>query len=626
MVGRKTTKYYVDTETTYEYDGEPISLSDLETMSDGNMFDINKVTCGRLLFGMADDLDDTVYFMDEKEFQEWLGTLGGKNDIFIHNLKFDMKFIGRLLYNIGFETGKKLGKSGALISVKFNKKGTVITFKDSMKLTNKSLADSGVMLGCTVEKGVFEIDSPDDLDKPETKLYLTKDVLLLKEIVTKFLALVNKIERDAGVSISRKLPITIGAISKKIFLEGGFPIKSDTGVYRNRSFGFQQIFGTSTIEMDSKYRKFFFGGHGVALMPTFDKHFNTVNYFDRSSMYPYVMISNEFPTIKGMKTATGFLKASAAYPFAFYEVVLKQGTLKKGTIPSIVAGKEYMGDISLLTGHFLDDEPKTLYIIDHYGGRSDWKNFLKDYNNLDYEVVETTLFKAHRMPQTFIDLVIYFYNKKEHYKATNRPLSNVYKLALNAFYGKIGQGFYYPKSTFTYDEDSEMFRYNESVSEYEENGAGQLSVIVAACITMFARNLLLDMCDIAGHKNTILTATDAIAFVDTPETRAALAKLNAIKPVESCRIGALDGEVLHNFALQGTKSYQYYKAGKLVTKVAGMPEKTKALLPFKWWLGEPVKIKKSVGIVGGVYLKNMYFTATNTPHKIINPVYERMYL
>lgn len=626
MVGKATKNFYVDTETSYKYDGMPISLSDLETLSEGDMFDMNKVTCGRLLFGVIGDEGDDVQFLDETQFQEWLGTLTGKNDVFIHNLKFDMKFIGRFLHNLGHESGKKLGKGGSLISAKFQGKGVTIDFKDTMKLTGRSLADSGLMLACTVTKGTFDIDSPDDLDKEETKEYLAKDVLLLREIAHKFLQFVNEIETDAGVSISRKLPITIGAISKKIFLEGGFPIKGDKGVYRNRAYGFQQLFGTSTVEMDKKYRKFFFGGHGVALMPTGKKHFPKVHYFDRSSMYPFVMVSNEFPIMRGMKVTNGFAKASEYYPFAFYEIILKQCTLKKNTIPSIVAGKQYMGDISLLTSQFIDEEPKKLYIIDHFNTRSDWKNFLKDYENLEYEVVETTLFKAQKMPQTFIDLALYFYNKKEEHKSTNKALSTVYKLILNAFYGKVGQGFYYPKSTFEYDPTTEVFKYSESLTEYEENSAGQLSVIVAACITMFARNLLLDMCDMAGHNNTILTATDAIAFVDTPETRAILEKFNLIRPVASCRIGALDGELLENFALQGTKSYQYYKGGKLVTKVAGMPEKTKALLPFKWWLGEPVKIKKSVGIVGGVYLKSMYFTASATPHKIINKTYERMYL
>lgn len=628
MVGKATKNFYVDTETTYKYDGLPISLTDLETLSEGNLFDMNKVTCGRLLFGMIGDEGEDVSYLNEDEFQDWLGTLEGKNDIFIHNLKFDIKFIGRLLHNLGHDQGKKLGKGGTLISAKFQKDGVTIDFKDTMKLTGRSLADSGTMLGCSVVKGKFDIDSPDDLDKPETKEYLAKDVLLLREIAQKFLVFVNQIEMDAGVnvSISRKLPITIGAISKKIFLEGGFPIKGDKGVYRNRAFGFQQLFGTSSMDMDKKYRKYFFGGHGVALMPTGNKHFSKVHYFDRSSMYPFVMVSNEFPVMKQMKNIKGFATAREDYPFAFYEINLKQATLKKNTIPSIVAGKQYMGDISLLTAQFIDEDVKKLYIIDHYGTRSDWKNFLKDYENLEYEVVETTLFKAQKMPKTFTDLVLYFYNKKEEHKATNKALSTVYKLILNAFYGKVGQGFYYPKSTFAYDDETKVFKYSESLTEYEENSAGQLSVVVASCITMFARNYLLDMCDLAGHNNVILTATDAVAFVDTPETRLQLEKFNLIKPVDTCRIGSLDGELLENFALQGTKSYQYYKNGKLITKVAGMPEKTKALLPFKWWLGEPVKIKKSVGIVGGVYLKNMYFTASATPHYISNKSYERLYL
>ena len=137
MVGKATKNFYVDTETTYKYDGLPISLTDLETLSEGNLFDMNKVTCGRLLFGMIGDEGEDVSYLNEDEFQDWLGTLEGKNDIFIHNLKFDIKFIGRLLHNLGHDQGKKLGKGGTLISAKFQKDGVTIDFKDTMKLTCK---------------------------------------------------------------------------------------------------------------------------------------------------------------------------------------------------------------------------------------------------------------------------------------------------------------------------------------------------------------------------------------------------------------------------------------------------------------------------------------------------------
>lgn len=622
MVGRKHTVYFVDTETTYNYKGKPISYPDLKLIEDSEDFDLNELSAGRCLFGLNSLDDEKVVFMFEKEFSEWIGSLRDKNFIYIHNLKFDIAFIGKMLHDNGFEARKFLGKRGSVITVNFRKPKIDLQFRDMMKMTGTSLAKSGEMLGCSIKKGEFPITSESDLDLPVVREYLEKDVKLLREIYIKALKLTNDIENELKQSESRILPLTIGSLSKKIFLETGFPIKSTKGVFRNRAFGWQSIFGMLTKEQDRYFRKFYFGGHGGAFMPTDDKHFEKVHYHDKSSMYPSVLAKNEFPTAKGALSFKKFMPSNKFYPFAFYEVKVDYCFIKYGIIPSIISGKHFNQDVSLLLDEDTQrDEPLTLYLIDYYNDRSDWKNFLKDYGG-HFEVVKSTLFQARKMPESFVALLKYFYEKKELYKHTNKPLSSWYKVILNAFYGKIGQGFTYEKSTFDWHDDKQKYVYEIVKDEYEDNSDGQMSVIVASCVTMFARNELLNMCDLVGHQNVILTATDAVIFVDTPETKEAVKKLDAIRPFPDTKMGTVDGEIVYKFALHGTKSYQYYKDGDLITKVAGIPEAVKEGLTFKWWLTGPINIKKSIGVVGGVYLKELLFTPKENPAIIINRNYK----
>ena len=100
-------------------------------------------------------------------------------------------------------------------------------------------------------------------------------------------------------------------------------------------------------------------------------------------------LTKSFPIYGNMKKYNSFIPVNADYRFAFYVVKLHDVGIKKGRYPSVVVGKGHKDDVSLLTSA-VDTH---IYLIDHHGTRSDWKNFLKDYVG-DYTVEETVLCRA----------------------------------------------------------------------------------------------------------------------------------------------------------------------------------------------------------------------------------------
>lgn len=627
MKNRGKVIHWTDTENTYRYDGKPVTFEWLDDLASNydekgkSLLDIHKVSVGRVLFGDNTVQDgETVRFYNPDEFIEYLLTLKGKHVFYFFNIKYDFSFFGKILRKSGFNELHSPLYSGGVITLSFSNGECDIEIIDLQRFTGGSLKSAGEMFACERKKLDFPITCEEDLDKEETRTYLSVDVLLLREIYEKALLFANDLCDIIGVSKDRKLPITAGSFALRVALEKGYPSSSKNKLHKNRKGTFQGVFGKVDKNTDKWFRKFYFGGHGIACIPTYKAtksgfkagYIKEPQYCDVSSMYPSIMVRFDFPTYKDVKVYDGYQKTDDVYTYGFYEIEVKSEiNLPRSVMPSVVKGKSWHGDISLLKS--TEDHVKHLYLIDYHNGRSDFKNFLKDYD-CKYRVVRSVMCKSQKFSNEFRSYILRLYEMKSEHKS-NKGLYSLIKLLLNSLYGKFGQNMAHPRYKVEWNEEMDMYDIIDTGEEDVETDS-QLSVAVAAVITMHSRNYLLDIVDEVGAENVILTATDAVVFLSNEETLKAKARLVKWQPIPESQLGTLEFEELDKFALYGTKAYQYItKSGKLVNKCAGMSEKTKNSLVWLWIEKQPnVILKKARTIKGGRYLANTTFKFKETPH------------
>ncbi len=629
---KKTGILFADTENTYTYDGADATyeyLDELSTTLDDKgkpLIDYSKIGVGRVLFGMCDLESDEVKFLDGKEFSDLISGMTGNNIIYFFNLSYDINYFGKVLNDAGFVNTKNLINMGSIISLEFRSKNISISLRDVRKFTGGSLKSAGEMFACTRKKMDFPITCAADLDLPIVREYLSVDVLLLKEIYVNALALVQGLQKDLGVTVVSRLPLTAGSCAINMITEKGYPV-SKKMKFKNLKSGFQKVFGMVDTDIDGWFRKFYYGALGACNMPTTKPvgkklvagYVKEPIYVDYKSMYPYQMADKEFPIYGNMKKYNSFIPVNADYRFAFYVVKLHDVGIKKGRYPSVVVGKGHKDDVSLLTSA-VDTH---IYLIDHHGTRSDWKNFLKDYVG-DYTVEETVLCRAVKFSPGWIEYLNTLYLLKDSPAVrANKGLYSLIKLLLNSIYGKIGQNMAHRRNELLWVDEIEKYKLVE-LDTFDIETESQLSVAIASCITMYARNDLLTVVDEFGAQNVMLTATDAVIALNNPHTQVVLKKLLALKPLNETTMGMLDVDEIDKLALYGTKAYQYIKKdGKLVNKQAGLSEKTKNALPWLYPnVSAVVNQKKAKAIVGGRYLALTTFKFAETPYIQLNNKYQ----
>lgn len=643
---RKTSLFYCDTENTYTYDGNPVTYEFLDELSNTtdvktgvSAIDYEKVGVGRVLFGICGNDDDVVQFFDHAQFTTFISTLTDKNIIYFFNLSYDINYFGKVLKDGGFTNVANLINMGSIISLEFvkqvkvlNKKGKLvddkvtISLRDIRKFTGGSLKTAGEMFECVRTKQDFPITCDDDLDLPIVRQYLENDVLMLKEVYTKALTLVNTLQDELGVTKNAVLPLTAGSLAINMIIEKGYPVYG-IDKYKNKKAGFQRVFGHISPDEDKLFRRFYYGALGACNMPTYKQtgkdtykvgYVKDPIYMDVKSMYPFHMVDKEFPTYIGSKKSKGFKPVNNLYTFGFYVVKLHDVSIKNGRYPSVISGKNYKDDVSLL----LSETATYIYLIDHYGTRSDYKNFINDYVG-EYTIEETTLCKGSKFSKGWIDYILTIYDKKNNSKS-NKGLYSLLKLLLNGVYGKIGQNMAHQKTELVWNVSMDKYKI-EMLDDLDIEVNSQLSVAIASCITMYARNYLLDIVDKFGAKNIMLTATDCVITLNNEHTRSVRDMFLKYQPLAYTTLGMLDEDEIDKLALYGTKAYQYVKKnGKLINKQAGLSETTKNSLP---WLypntTAVVNQRKSKSIVGGRYLALTTFKFQETPSIILNRTYQK---
>lgn len=484
----------------------------------------------------------------EPELIRWY-RLGYSVHVYIHNLEFDARKIPKLLCKENTNWNQTIQIDGryAKIACKY------YTVHDSWRLLPKSLANLSkdfdlehgkLDLWKSVQEhypGQYEnhVDflNKCDPDDPIYLEYLGYDVISLYELLYKLLEVTGLTERElvnrlSTASLSKYL-FRVGYKGKPFKTEGesqtDFEIMTSMKAWSstkeiNNNLSSQTV---SYLDIENKIREGYFGGrtevfttHAKRISETFNvlsteyrKEMICAYHLDVNSLYPSVMIDNEYPIgyptfyddstiIKGLwdewlnyHSGLGYIKAVVYIPKQF--------------IPPLPA---HMGKLVFPTGYV----------------EGTWT-----YNELEYAVkncgVEVLEFKEmihfkHTF-KVFHNFVKFFYDMKDEGKRTgNASLTALAKLILNTAYGW---------TVLRRDDKTELKNIDEKEKymerfNYEDEELGFINIDstvfsdsiqpqVGAYVTSYARLILLDMLRRQSEKGTVYYCdTDSIVCDTMP--------------------------------------------------------------------------------------------------------------
>lgn len=472
---------------------------------------------------IEEDGDNIVSFMD------WCSKHHGAL-IFFHNLKFDASFIISWLLENQFPWEERLlshskrgfstliGEMGEFYEMKINFGcNQQVTLRDSLKMIPLTVRSIAKAFNLPIEKEI--IDYRDYTITPEKIHYVHNDV--------KIVAMAMKYFRDNGY-----YKMTIGSNSYHSFMD---------------TYGNNALFPRLSIEFIEEWRSAYRGGRSQVNPAYVNKIIKNVKRFDINSMYPSIMANMPLPYGRPIEGTEPM-----GYRFELYEVLI-HFKLKDGHLPTLLKS----GTIYSKTGdtYYTETEsPITLKI-----SNIDLDIMKKHYDIYLLRYINVLGFKTYKY--YFKPWVVEHYALKQD---SVGGLRLVYKLLLNALYGKFGtrpKG----KNKIPYLDEDGALAY--SLSEEQEMGSYYLPVAIA--IVSWAHKLIDDAICETGLDNFVYCDTDSIHTLGTlPDDW-------------------IDNKVLGKFKLEGTeeiskyvrqKTYIYYQNGKWEMACAGMPQSIKDYL------------------------------------------------
>ena len=351
-------------------------------------------------FRNLENTKDKFYDIKDKEkLLVWLFR-GERKVVYFHNLDFDLA----TLFDVRtISHGNKLVVGSKLIQFKYGS----TTFKDSMCLLVNSVSKIGDGLklpkGETPQKFI-DGDSSNGYNDLDVE-YCKRDVeivrVALNLIYEEFKLLVN----DKNVS----LPLTAASMAYQIYSSKFWPFEYDTIYMQMETF---------ESALNSYY------GGRVQNFAESGKFYENVNVYDINSLYPSVMVDNNYPNPKKMwKCENPSVELLDAY---------------------IRESKCVWGKFILKTENGLlflpnkNDEGRRDYTSKEFDGYLCGPELIFALSN-GWEIVEILELYAACPIKPFDGYVNYFYNKRLECQKTENPKEFYYKILLNSLYGKFGQ-------------------------------------------------------------------------------------------------------------------------------------------------------------------------------------------
>lgn len=422
------------------------------------------------LYAICDSESNIVnYGSSIDEFFKWMEE-NTEILIYFHNLKFDSSFILCELNNRGFKWVDKLnkksnkgyttliGEMGEFYQIQINfARNKRIIIQDSLKLINSKVEKIAVDFGLEIKKGIIDYD--DYTIDNERLEYVFNDVKIVAQAL---------------------------AICKENGLTKMTTASSAMNVYKSTNRYFDWWFPDLSDEFLDKYRKAYRGGRSQVNPLYKDKVLVDVKRYDINSMYPSIMFDSELPYGEPIK-----INKRGEYKFELYDVDI-DFKLKKGHLPTLL---RKTGLMSNSDSYYIDSGE----IINIQISNIDLDLLYKHYDVKFISFQEMLGFKTCRdLFKVYVDK---YYTLKNNSKGAKKA---VWKIFLNALYGKFGSNFKGYMKIPRYDKGVLYFE------KSEEKTMKKYYLPLAIAVTSYAHKLLDDNIMETGYDKFVYCDTDSI--------------------------------------------------------------------------------------------------------------------
>lgn len=567
--------------------------------------------------------------------------------IYFHNMKFDAYNILYALLTLGYiytdDIKQLVIQDSSWYTFRLNYRGISLEFRDSYKLISQPLRSFQKTFGLSIGKST-EDSWKDRLDEvatvnallnrtePGLMEYALLDVDVLQAGLDKFWEL-------QGGKKASKLTAASLAYSEwlKVIEEHGY--RTADGV---RHKGFIEVDKKKklTIVMDEDMPKFIhditnYTYRGAVCYPNPDYTNKTLKgiyvYIDANSLYPSAML----PSVQG-RNRYNQMELTHYYPVgvpvrlksmpteeimkdrryvSFLKLRIKAKIKSDAVIPFVSLGRQ--GRVGkgfnrlYRTNDFLREIDETFWVTS-----IDYRSIQNYYEIEEQEFIEGIIYTPKNTSNDIFNEYISKWRKIKEQAARekNAGLKQLAKIMLNSLYGKFAQSIDNIETFFEFGENGSL-----TVSEGSFDGKTSLKNMgIAAMITSYAREILLDVANLLSPNEFLYCDTDSIIM-----TESGWRKIREVKGLlDKAEFGCWDVEhivkevkILHQkcYMITEFEAFQRdHKRERTVVKCAGASEDIKRFIRYdNFNRGETIKgarMKKAKQTIGGIALESRPFS------------------
>ena len=567
--------------------------------------------------------------------------------IYFHNMKFDASNILYALLTLGYiytdDIKQLLIQESNWYTFRLNYRGISLEFRDSYMLISQPLSSFQKTFGLSIGKST-EDSWKDRLDEvatvnallnrtePGLMEYALLDIDVLQAGLDKFWVL-------QGGKKASKLTAASLAYSEWLSVIEEHGYRTADGVYHK---GFIEVDKKKklTIVMDDDMPKFIhditnYTYRGAVCYPNPDYTNKTLKgiyvYIDANSLYPSAML----PSVQG-RNRYNQMELTHYYPVgvpvrlksmpteeimkdrryvSFLKLRIKAKIKPDAVIPFVSLGRQGRGGEGFnrlyRTTEFLREIDETFWVTS-----IDYRSIQNYYDIEELEFIEGIIYTPENTSNDIFNEYISKWRriKEQAAREGNAGLKQLAKIMLNSLYGKFAQSIDNIETFFEFGENGSL-----TVSEGSFDGKTSLKNMgIAAMITSYAREILLDVANILSPEEFLYCDTDSIIM-----TESGWRKIREVKGLlDKAEFGCWDVEhivkevkILHQkcYMITEFEAFQRdHKRERTVVKCAGASEDIKRYIQYdNFNRGETIKgarMKKAKQTIGGIALESRPFS------------------
>ena len=457
-----------------------------------------------------------------------------KVEFWAHNVKFDSSFIDWIVLRSGGEVGGIVTELGAHILKEYMVVGEQFVLKDTMKITQSSLAKSAPIVGLRkLDAGVdFSTLAWDHKPSDQEIEYCKMD--------THIVAMLLRWMRQNDMR-----GMTVAGCSFSSYLTRFYyDHRRDTRCGEKHGKAqhletFRKYYPRLDDVREHYCRKAYYGGMVVVNPSWQNMDLEHITVKDRRSSYPASAFKNRYPYGLGRWVEPWYVLADNEVAITQFEITSLH--LKDGGVPWLtVRGSPYVKPDEHITDQYLQGERITLTSVDEQLLRENYDCNVKPLYKLVFQT-SPNVGKAY-LADHFIHKTI----------APSKGESTYHKYMLNGWTGQWGMKARTPHMVCTYEYDKGIVRWKHDLTDDGETIFVEREpryVPVVAFITAYSRQSLINEIRKVGDR-FVYCDTDSVHYIDPdfdPEPE--------ITPTDP---GELIDDYLGSWAVEGHFDYARY--------------------------------------------------------------------